>query len=572
MEVINAIEGLMLDRLNYDFVKSVWEEEFTKFTALPDDYLEHINNYGINILNEIIEAVDEWQTEVGDISEDTEQKTWKELSELNLNHEALLTVLWYFIENGLKNNNIGSKYASLKAATLYFKLLSISGSRVYHAFHPYLCLKTLSVLKYVHLIAHKNKKFKKKIPQLSSDTPGREFFDTHLDGKESISLIKELIKTLDALKIFVNKFTLQSDHELLEGIIEGLVETTRLEVNTSNFMTYNINNSNVDRVLSSLTYNAYETLKLLCVPQHGMIEDTVIIIMKHLLTSLLLSDHELTFREQCIVREHTVHFVKYLISILGEVAFKGATLLLHNIFTKIGERAEVRQKGKESIVDIMQTLPNKQYTDLVKWLFDCAHCDKASYRVLALEIIAQLLYEVPLRPHNKNVTRNIRDIDSESASNDTEIEDSNDTIPCSNPPSAVNDILLHKYMLAVIFARFRDSSANVRTKALTVLVQCMKSDNMVVTSLMNEIFVLNQQSESSEKGILSYKQLKALLSKINDVNPLPSAGIILSELQSMTCDSKVYVRKAAMQALENIMKLNRSWLTGNILKVSYYHF
>ena len=58
-----------------------------------------------------------------------------------------------------------------------------------------------------------------------------------------------------------------------------------------------------------------------------------------------------------------------------------------------------------------------------------------------------------------------------------------DTNSSTDPPS---DILLHKYMLAVIFARCRDLSANVRTKALALLVQCMKSDNMVVRSLMNE--------------------------------------------------------------------------------------
>jgi hypothetical protein len=44
--------------------------------------------------------------------------------------------------------------------------------------------------------------------------------------------------------------------------------------------------------------------------------------------------------------------------------------------------------------------------------------------------------------------------------------------------------------------------------------------------------------------------------------------VIIDEFKSLACDSRVNVRKAALQGLESIMKLNRSWLTGSILKVS----
>ncbi|KAJ9589297.1 hypothetical protein L9F63_017490, partial [Diploptera punctata] len=579
MEVINAINSLKLDRLDADFVKNVWDEEFEIDAVLPDEYMELVESWDITIFNEIITAVDKWQMD--DSTPNVEEKTWKELSELNLDHKALLTILWYFIVNGQESKTgIDAKYGSLRAATLYLKLLAVSGSRVYHAFHPSLCLKTISVLKHGIIISAKHKKNHKKQSgggKLNTAF-GNDFNDigSNLHGKEMVCFINELVITVETLKSFVIKFSLQSNEDLLEEVIERLAEITRIEVNTSNFMTYRSSNkSQADVALSTLSYTAYETLKSLCTSDHGEVEETLILIMKHLLPGVLLTDNELSFREQCIVREHTVHFVKYLLTLLGEVTFRGITLLIHNIFTKIGDRAETRQKGKESIVDIMLVLPNKQYKNLVKWLFDCCHCDRASFRLLALEIIAQLLHDhkEPVREsiheNNENAENMSTEFDvdinnvNENYTEDTEMEDDSS----ANPPSTVKDILLHKYMLAVIFARFRDSSSSVRTKALGLLVQCMKSDNMVVRSLMNEIFVLNQQIESSERGFLNYKQLQAALKNKSNVDPLPSAGMILSELKNLTSDNKVYVRKAALQTLENIMTVNRSWLTGNILKI-----
>jgi len=355
---------------------------------------------------------------------------------------------------------------------------------------------------------------------------------------------------------------LETQQELLEKIIERLSEITRLEINTSNFMTYHeLNRSDVDICMSSLAYSAYECLKLLCSPQHGDEEDIIIIVMKHLLPSVLLADHDLSFREQCTIREHAVHFIKYLLFTLKEVAYRGVTILIHHVFTRIGEKAETRQKGKETIVDIMRIMSYKQYTELVRWLFDCAHSDKASHRLLAVEVISQLLYEEPKVPPSVNIASGY------DSSGYPQNKNSSDNSPPSACSAREGD-MLHKYMLGVIFARCRDLSGIVRAKALSLLIQCMKTDNMMVCSLMNEIFVLNQQDIRNEKGFLSYNQIIAALERKSNMNPLPDAGVIIDEFKSLACDNKVNVRKAALQALESIMKLNRSWLTESILKVS----
>ncbi|PSN49777.1 hypothetical protein C0J52_01357 [Blattella germanica] len=563
MDVIEAIKGLMLDGLDANCIESVWDEEFMCSPEILDEYLEQIDiSQYIAVVDDIITAIDNWQDD-----QDVEHRTWRELNNENIDHKALLTVLWCFMVKGQSNIVDGnSRYLSLRSATLYLKLLSIPGSRVYHAFHPYLCMKTMSVLNYGLLIAPKqNKKYKKLF----------DCNDLHLTAQETQTLVRELNETMDALKIFVTKFSLQSDDNLVEEIVERLAETTRLEIHSSDFIThYNYNRTNSNAALSSFCRNAYECLRLLCMPEHGDVEDTVILVLKHLLPGVLFANRDLSLREQCIIRDHTLHFIKYLVAILGVNSLRGVTLFIHNIFKKIGDRAESRQKGKESIVKIMKILPNKKYSELVRWLFDCVHCDRASYRLFALEIVAQLLYEerdipfsvgIPVEADNSS-----NDIDSNSnTDNTTELSVENQEEPIENNANSSNetDIMLHKYMLAIIFARCRDSSGNVRAKALDLLVQCMRSENMVVQSLMNEIFVLNHQNESSDKGFLNYKQLTEAIRKKTNMDPLPGAGVILSELESMSGDNKVHVRKAALQALESIVKLNRSWLTTKILKI-----
>ena len=574
MNVIEAVRGLMLDTLDAKYIESVWSQEFTDGAELPDVYKEYCDRHGIEVLSGIIAAVDSWQTMDDHIiqqgtatADESLNKSWKLLIDLKLDCKALLSVLWSLIRNGQKNKyDEGARILSLKASTLYFKLLAVSGSRVFHVFHPNLCLKSVSVLKFGVFAFKQEKKSKMRRTDVTRDELGaNDLGEMQLSVQETDSLLNELIMVIYALALFVTKFSLETQQELLEEIIERLAEITRLEVNTSDFMTYHKLNRSWGINMSRLSCSGYECLKLLCSPQHGDVEDTVMIVMKHLLPGALLADHELSFREQCTIREHAVKFIKYLVFTLKGVTHRGITVFIHHVFARIGEKAEIRQKGKETIVSIMKVMSHKLYAEFVRWFFDCAHSDKASYRLLALEVISQLLCEGLQAPPSGIIDSDCEycSMDSPTVDGCTEAGYSQDTTFCDREGD-----MLHKYMLAVIFARCRDSSGIVRAKALSLLVQCMKTDNVVVCSLMNEIFVLNQQGTRNEKLFLNYKQITAALKRKSDMNPLPGAGVIIDEFKSLACDSRVNVRKAALQGLESIMKLNRSWLTGSILKVS----
>ena len=54
------------------------------------------------------------------------------------------------------------------------------------------------------------------------------------------------------------------------------------------------------------------------------------------------------------------------------------------------------------------------------------------------------------------------------------------------------------------------------------------------------------------------------------MDPLPSGLKIIQEVLEFTKDEKVYVRKASLQVIENIMKLSQKWMVPRFIKVINY--
>lgn len=53
------------------------------------------------------------------------------------------------------------------------------------------------------------------------------------------------------------------------------------------------------------------------------------------------------------------------------------------------------------------------------------------------------------------------------------------------------------------------------------------------------------------------------------MDPLPSGLKIIQEILEFTKDEKVYVRKASLQVIENIMKLSQKWMVPRFIEVIY---
>lgn len=69
--------------------------------------------------------------------------------------------------------------------------------------------------------------------------------------------------------------------------------------------------------LSAMAFNAYVGLEKVCQPMHGNVKKNVLLVLKNLLPAILMAPRgasELAPRGLTIIREHTMHFVKHLMT------------------------------------------------------------------------------------------------------------------------------------------------------------------------------------------------------------------------------------------------------------------
>ena len=70
-----------------------------------------------------------------------------------------------------------------------------------------------------------------------------------------------------------------------------------------------------------------------------------------------------------MIREHTLHFVKHLIVVVGEESCEGVQTLIQHLAMKVPERAEYRHKACDAIITLMLGLPHAFYTATVEYYF-----------------------------------------------------------------------------------------------------------------------------------------------------------------------------------------------------------
>ena len=76
-----------------------------------------------------------------------------------------------------------------------------------------------------------------------------------------------------------------------------------------------------------------------------------------------------------MIREHTLHFVKHLIVVVGEESCEGVQTLIQHLAMKVPERAEYRHKACDAIITLMLGLPHAFYTATVRYYFFRAYDD-----------------------------------------------------------------------------------------------------------------------------------------------------------------------------------------------------
>uniref|UniRef100_A0A8C8SWP1 Condensin-2 complex subunit D3 n=1 Tax=Pelusios castaneus TaxID=367368 RepID=A0A8C8SWP1_9SAUR len=584
------------------WVDTVWELDFTETEPLDSRIEEGITEDGLSAFIQLYKDLYSFAAE----DHGTAESIWTLFAENNLSHNALVAVLYHFVQVAQsKKANVQQRIYALHAAGLYFLLLEIPGSIANQVFHQVMfdkCLQTLrkswpqgSELarkrkkdhpKSSQAEARRNKK--KGSPELDTrnlreheEEENQEeeiYFSTHdlLQIREAIFLLlKNFLRLLP-------KFSLKEKPHCVQNCMQTFVELTSFEPAEHEFEFSGPINVNQGKYVPEL---AYHGLRLLCSPLHG-VEDKVKTLRRifcRLLNVILMlegkegSGHTvLSVTSQVIsARNHGIKFISSIVDELKEVAFPVLRILLQHICAKVPDKSDHRTYAAQSLTQLLNKLPCAEYADFIAWLYRFSHSTRISYRVFALDVALALL-----------------DMPERKLDNSLSVQQ--------------QKLLKHKFLVQdMVFGRCSDKAPTVRSKALssfayclemkaattleklccTIIVSCLPCQHLLVVlqslpalDLMTvfpclpwtgkEIMVMLRLRAGDEKTNVRKSALQVFMNILKH-NVIPCTQEDLSTLQDRCRDPAVSVRKQALQSItellmtqHNNVMIQKAWLTG----------
>uniref|UniRef100_A0A8D0HCJ9 Condensin-2 complex subunit D3 n=1 Tax=Sphenodon punctatus TaxID=8508 RepID=A0A8D0HCJ9_SPHPU len=525
---------------------------------------DEITEDGLNAFSQLYKNLSSFATE----DHRTAESIWSLFAENNISHNAVVAVLYHFVQEAQsKKANVQKRLYALHAAGLYFLLIEIPGSIANQVFHPVMFDKCLQNLRkswpQCSDLTRKRKKNQGKSSQADrrnkkrgkptrkenfemdeifeeeEDQEEELFFSTHelLEIREAIFLLlKNLLRLL-------SKFSLKEKPQCVQNCIQIFVELTSFEPAVHENMTR-------AKYVPEL---AYHGLRLLCSSLHGVEDKTLRRVFHRILDVVVMQtggegtrNAAITVTSQVVsARNQAINFISLKLRILA--------IFLLLVF-QVPDKAEYRTYAAQALVQLLHKLPYIEHANFVAWLYRYSRNTKISYRVFALDVALALL------------NQDERELDSSLSQEHQRL-------------------LKHKFLVQImVFGRCSDKAPTVRSKALSSFAQCLE---MKAAAIFESIYELLQSSKYSNrnwgwKEIMAMLRLRAGDEKTNvrksalqvfmsilKHNVISCTEEDLSTLQDRCRDPAVSVRKQALQSVTDLLVsqpnnvlIQKAWLTG----------
>ncbi|KAK6973017.1 Condensin-2 complex subunit D3 [Biomphalaria glabrata] len=605
-KTIAVFENLELNVLQEDYVKTCWDEDFADFSSIPVDVKEHLEEKGF-LTDQLQAAHDMLGTWLQFNNEnDNGEGFWSILIECDISHKSLVVLLAYLSHNASKiSASFSEKAAGILASSVYLRLISLPGSAAFKIYNPELFLQACRVLtirnrpdngggsskrKKKRDIPSGNKRQTKrrkgtKIP--SGEALFEEDSGTIRDGSDEEQFI-ELSETerdqiddfkkslLQNVVIICERYSLrQSESTAIQllSVLTNIVKEDPLAIDET------MGQWNARHCSPGML--AFKAMYLLCQPFHGHVTTIVNESFKQLLEQILMMEDGKLFtalaRPVLQIRRHALDFVVYVVKELGERSVNCLKTLLQTLCFKVPDKSDYRAYAAEAVCELVDYLPDIEYARMLEWLKRLSRYTKATQRSFLVDVMLTLI-EKPERRLSDAV------------------------------PSELSGFCSHKSMVLTLLSKCSDSNASIRSRALTGFSVCTSSKFRDVVSTIKEVItpiasrptakhfmptpvaVLatakenpttpevmnnssiesslvpdNKQTENGDGDSVAQNQLKAqtpqtcalqLIEITPGFNPyLPDTEGVISMFHRRMHDSKVVVRKCALQALEKVVEL-----------------
>ncbi|KAM3964157.1 condensin-2 complex subunit D3 [Aphomia sociella] len=568
-QVIEELNTLQLNSLSEEWVQAIYYSEFLEFGDIPPDYESVLDSLDIKaVFLNIMKSFDQWLN----TSDSDEEKSWATLSN-HVKHENLLAIIAYYIDYGSKNI-LTKEYRNnaLLASRLYYKLLLVPGYKAYHIYHSQLFAHSLVCLGFPKAMCENEE----------------SYYNTKELTREVNSMIKELQHFVLDLQAIIKKLQLNPNDMNFEDILSNLVDITGGAI---------VHKLNVDKIeLTHISRVIYEMIDvLLCEANGDPNENAIQLLFKCILPKLVAASVDCKNANN-LVRASYVTYSGLLLSKYGKAALPGYTILLqHLCYTLDGlERAEVRAARVSLVIGLMSLLPRKTYRTIVKWLIKLSTTAKVSHRHIAMEMLSKLLNNDP--EENKTKDANPERQNSENTENQLNLEaqdkpeenpenqqigsmstddESSQELPILQKENEEHEMteeevagLLRQRphtvpfadILRAVYERVSDVSGTLRTRALTLLAECLTSDRETMQQAIKELngdgavsrlMAVGARCVSDERAAVrraAVTLLQRLLSREPEP-PLTDLGILVG----LCRDASILVRSAAITALGELV-------------------
>ena len=537
------------------------------------------------------------------------------MTEQNIKYKVLVALLYHYMERGMEMaSGEQERNLAIQAAGLYLVLLGIPGSGAFKIFHPVLYSKALDIFTLVNKLGLDKRSPKKKggakktSQSQASQRRGGGSQSQHdgdeddevesvaaLSQREVGKVVQGLVEVLNCLHIMLDNCSLKRSFESIEATVVSLVNLTHLE---TTFSVLDLGSNRRDRAsdVSSLAVNAYLGLAKLCSPLHGEGAGGVHAVLKGLLPGVLLVGEGPT-KGLGVIRAHTLRFVRFLMVGGGQPVCKAVCVLVQHMAVKVPDKAEFRREAAEAIVNLMQALPRDMFSSTVRWfvrlvviiqhlifmtlLLRYAHSEKSSNRLFSLEVVGRLMYTAQTvesedtTPDDSTIhppprtEESASSVDPSSEPNTPSSPPGSSTpnpanLPATSPPQSISD----SFLFACIYGRCADISASVRAQALKTLGEITGEQAQGVKKVLDTIF----SPDKASRGQLSLTEvLEDPDLDLSSVDFLPSGDELIQFLRRRALDQSVFVRKSALQVLENILKTSDSLMAEDLVSVMAEH-
>ncbi|XP_014449232.3 condensin-2 complex subunit D3 [Alligator mississippiensis] len=565
--LLRGLEAWGLRRVGAAWVDTVWDLDFTEAEPLDSRVEEGITEDGLDAFTQLYKTLYPFAAE----DHGTTESVWTLFAENNLPHNALVAILYHFVQMGQhKRANVQQRVYALHAAGLYFLLLEIPGSVANQVFHQVMfdkCLETLQ--KTWPQESDLTRKRKKNHGKSSQDNtknkkrgrPNRreisemdEIFEeeeeenqgeVYFSAQDLLQIRQAIFLLMKNFLRLLPKFSLKEKPQCAQNCLQIFVELTSFEPVVHEIEFSGTMNINQAKYVPEL---AYHGLRLLCSPLHG-VEDKILRRIFHRILNVILMIEGgkgsrttvLAVTSQVVsIRNQTIKFISAVVDELKEVAFPVLRILLQHICAKVPDKSEYRTYAAQALVQLLNKLPCAAYADFMSWLYRYSHNAKIFYRVFALDVALALL-DLPERE------------------------------PDSSLSQEHQKFLKHKFLVQImVFGRCSDKAPTVRSKALCSFAHCLEMKATTTLESIQELlqasrytgleththaesYATNTEATSSHplKTLPTFKTVE--LTGSNDTTVFDGKEII-TMLRLRAGDEKTNVRKSALQVFMSILK------------------